>query len=223
VKTVSGVVTSSNDGLPIPGVTVIEKGTGNGTQTDFDGNYALKTASGKDLEYSFIGMQSETLPIHSSIMNVTLLEDLNALEEVVISAYRTKKPNADFAQTLSGQVVGLNDLTKGAKGINIRGNSSLSGSEKVLFIVDGVPITEDNFKSIDPNNITSMKVLKDAGATAIYGNRGRNGVVLISTKEGEFTSNGDFIEDGITNTRFEISKLYSIPTNEDVTVIEIEN
>ncbi|MFD2917734.1 DUF4139 domain-containing protein [Psychroserpens luteus] len=237
VKTVSGVVTSSSDGLPLPGVNVIEKGTSNGVQTDFDGNYTIKTKGGKDLQYSFIGMQSETLPIHSSIMNVTMLEDLNALDEVVITGYAGKNSKSKLSsavktisidELLQGQTAGLNISTgNGQPGqsanVIIRGRNSLNGDTEPLFIIDGVPVDQDNFRELNQNDIKDMKVLKNASATALYGNRGAGGVILISTKEGDFTSNGDFIEEGITNTRFEISKLHSIPTSGDVTVIEIEN
>lgn len=228
VKTVSGVVTSSSDGLPLPGVNVIEKGTSNGVQTDFDGNYTIKTKGGKDLQYAFIGMQSETLPIHSSIMNVTMLEDLNALEEVVITGYSGSTSSSKRVSDLQGQVAGVNISTGSGRpgqtaSIIIRGRNSLSGNTEPLYIVDGVPISEENIRNINENEIANISVLKEAKATALYGNRGAGGVILISTKEGDFTSNGDFIEEGITNTRFEISKLHSIPTNGDVTVIEIEN
>lgn len=224
VKIISGVVTSSSNGLPMPGVSVIEKGTNNGTQTDFDGNYSLKTASGKDLQYSFIGMQSETLPIHSSIMNVSLLEDLNALNDVVITGYNSQT----IDELLQGQSSGVKISTgSGQPGssssVIIRGRNSLNGDIEPLFIIDGVPVSQDDFKSLNQNDVKEISVLKDAKATTIYGNRGAGGVILISTKKEDFTSNGNFIEEGITNTRFEISKLHSIPTNGDVTLIEIEN
>jgi TonB-dependent SusC/RagA subfamily outer membrane receptor len=92
-----------------------------------------------------------------------------------------------------------------------------------LYIIDGIPVSQNNFRTLNQNDIKKMSVLKDARAIAMYGNQGAGSVILISTKQGIFTSNGDFIEKGITNTCFEINKLYSIPTNGDVTVIEIEN
>lgn len=237
VKIVSGVVTASSDGLPLPGVSVIEKGTNNGTQTDFDGNYSLKTASGKDLQYSFVGMQSEILPIHSSIMNVTMLEDLNSLSEVVITGYSgstnsSKKRGAistiSMDELLQGQATGVNISTgSGQPGqsaiVLIRGLRSLNGDIEPLFIIDGVPVGPDDYRELNQNMIASMEVLKHAQATSIYGNRGAGGVILITTKDGEYTSNENYIEQGITNTRFEIKKTYTIPTNGDVTVIEIEN
>ena len=136
--------------------------------------------------------------------------DVEAIDEVVIEAYRTTtketsniasttitaktieaRPNANFVQTLQGQVSGLNIVTGngqpgGDSNINLRGISSLSGNTEPLFIIDGVPVDEDNFRSLNPNDIESLSVLKDAGATAIYGNRGANGVVLIKTKRGAY-------------------------------------
>jgi TonB-linked SusC/RagA family outer membrane protein len=212
-KTVTGTITSAADGLPLPGVSVIVKGTSRGVQTDFDGNYSIKASTGEILVYSFIGMKSSEKAVgQSSKMNIAMAEDLESLEEVVIEAFRTStketsnissttitaktvegRPNASFAQTLQGQVAGLNITTgNGQPGgdsvINLRGVSSLSGNTEPLFIIDGVPVDEDNFRSLNPNDIESLSVLKDAGATAIYGNRGANGVVLIKTRRGSFNS-----------------------------------
>ncbi len=229
VKTVSGVVTSSSDGLPLPGVTIIEKGTSNGVQSDFDGNYALKTSGGNAIVYSYVGMKTEELPIHSSIMNVALNEDASLLDEVVVTGYENR-PNNSFVKALSGQVAGLN-ITKssgqpgGNSLVQLRGVSSFHGNVEPLFIIDGYLVNESNFRSLNENDIASIDVLKDAKATAIYGNRGNNGVIVIKTKNG-FRPNknelGVTIETGITNTRFEIDKAYSIPSDGDVTVIEID-
>ncbi len=248
VKTVSGVVTASSDGLPLPGVNVVENGTSNGVQTDFDGKYSIKTSAGKELVYSFVGMQTEKLPIHSSIMNVTMNEDLNALEEVVITGYSSttkakssvasvsissdileNRPNASFVQTLAGQVPGLNITNStGQPGSNsmvqLRGSASIDGNSGPLFVINGVPVRGGSVGRLRNSDIASVDVLKDAKATAIYGNRGRNGVVIIKLKEGtSLPSNveGIAIDQGITNTRFEIDKHYSIPSDGDVTVIEI--
>ncbi|WP_299274753.1 mucoidy inhibitor MuiA family protein [uncultured Psychroserpens sp.] len=232
VKTVSGVVTSTNDGLPLPGATVIEKGTTNGTQTDFDGNYSLQTAGGQELVFSYVGMKTETLPIHSSIMNVSLDTDAS-IDEVVIAAYgakaKRKNLNSSAVQHLEGQVAGLNISSgSGQPGANafitLRGAGAINGNVEPLYIVDGVPVDAYSFRALNPNDIKSFQVLKDAAeGTAIYGNRGRNGAIVITTKKGKHTSKGDIIEEGITNTRFEIAKAYTIPTDCDVTVIEIED
>lgn len=212
-KTVTGTVTSAVDGLPLPGVSIIVKGTSRGVQTDFDGNYSIKASDAETLVFSYVGTKTveEVVGSRSSI-SVALAEDLGVLDEVVIEAYRTStaeksniasttitaktveaRPNANFAQTLQGQVAGLNITTgNGQPGgdsvINLRGVSSLSGSTEPLFIIDGVPVDEDNFRSLNPNDIESLSVLKDAGATAIYGNRGANGVVLIKTRRGSYNS-----------------------------------
>ncbi|NRD19994.1 mucoidy inhibitor MuiA family protein [Winogradskyella eckloniae] len=206
VKTVSGVVTTASDGLPVPGVSVIEKGTSNGVQTDFDGKYTLNTTSGNTIVYSYVGMSSEELPIHSSIMNVTLTEDRNSLDEVVVIGYGTTTNEA-----LSGAVAG----------VKIRGNSSMITNKKALYVVDGVPVSANDVSRLNPDNIASMDILKDAASTAIYGSRGSNGVILISTKtnKNEF---GVITEEGITNTNFKIDKKHNIPSDGDVVVIEID-
>ncbi|TBV26587.1 energy transducer TonB [Meridianimaribacter sp. CL38] len=194
VKTISGTITSSSDGLPLPGVSVIEQGTTNGTQTDFDGNYTLRvTGESNTIEYSYVGMQSEVLPIHSSTINVSMQEDVAQLNEVVVVGYGSTR---------------------------IRGNNSVKKEKDPLYIIDGVPMDAKDFKQLDQNSISNISVLKDASATSIYGSRSANGVVLVTTKR--TTSNGDFIDEGITNTRFEIQKNYTITSNGDITVIEID-
>ncbi|RYH74494.1 mucoidy inhibitor MuiA family protein [Flavobacteriaceae bacterium 144Ye] len=194
VKTISGTITSSSDGLPLPGVSVIEQGTTNGTQTDFDGNYTLRvTGESNTIEYSYVGMQSEVLPIHSSTINVSMQEDVAQLDEIVVTGYASTR---------------------------IRGNNSVKKDKDPLYIVDGVPMDAKEFKQLDQNSISNISVLKDASATSIYGSRAANGVILVTTKR--TTSNGDFIDEGITNTRFEIQKNYSITSNGDITVIEID-
>jgi len=210
-KTVSGTV-SDNNGLPLPGATVVIVGTSTGVSTDFDGKYAINANVGDVLNYSYVGYAGQSMTVGSAnSINVTLQPD-NELEEVVVQAYRTTtkatsniasttvtattieaRPNASFAQTLQGQVAGLNITTGsgqpgGNSTINLRGVSSLSGNTEPLFLIDGVPVDEDNFRSLNPNDIESLSVLKDAGATAIYGNRGANGVVIIKTKGGSYNS-----------------------------------
>jgi TonB-dependent SusC/RagA subfamily outer membrane receptor len=227
VKTVSGVVTTASDGLPLPGASIIEKGTSNGVQTDFDGKYSLKTTSGNTVQYSYIGMKTEELPIHSSIMNVALQEDVNTIDEVTVVGYGTK---TKVAKALSGKVAGLNITTSsgqpgGNSLVQLRGVSSINGYSEPLFIIDGTPMGENAFRSLNENDIASIDVLKDASATSVYGNRGANGVIVIKTKkDSKFRTNslGIVVETGITNTRFEIDKIYSIPSDGDVSVIEID-
>ena len=223
VQNVSGLVLDAS-GLPLPGVNVIVKGTTNGTQTDFDGKYSLQLNGGNELVYSFIGMNSETLPIHSSIMNVSLDEDASQLDEVVVTAYGTtsKKQITSSLTTVTSESI-ENSTGGSASFIKIRGIGTIASGNQPLYVVDGILSDEYQINNIDPNNVESVDVLKDASSIAMYGARGSNGVVLITTKKGNYTSKGDVIEQGITNTRFEIKKQYSIPTDGDVTVIEIEN
>ncbi|WP_053991145.1 DUF4139 domain-containing protein [Mangrovimonas sp. TPBH4] len=237
VQTVSGIVTSAADGLPLPGVNVMEKGTNNGAQTDFDGKYTLRTTGGKELVFSFVSMMTEELPIHSSIMNVALEEDLESFEETVVVAYGTVRKfddttpgyknkvqammdSEDFddvsytgaVSTLQGKTAGLN--------VKIRGINSISNYSEPLYILDGVPISEKEFENISPNSIDSVEILKGAEASGLYGSRTSDGVIMISTKK--LTATGEVIEEGITNKRFEIQKAYSMPSNGDITVIEID-
>ena len=221
-KKVSGNV-SDNNGLPLPGATVVIDGTTSGVSTDFDGNYSINANVGDVLVISYIGYatQSQTVGASNTI-NVVLVTDTN-LDEVVVQAFRTtskatsniasttvtaqtieSRPNASFVQTLQGQVAGLNITTgNGQPGgnslINLRGVSSISGNTEPLFIIDGVPVDEDNFRSLNPNDIASLSVLKDAGATAIYGNRGANGVIIIKTKVGAYETGLKVTYSGLTS------------------------
>lgn len=207
VKTVAGIVTDQY-GQPLPGVYIIEKGTVNGTQTDFDGKYALNTKNGNELVYSYIGMQSETLPIHSSVMNVSLDEDASQLSEVVVTGFGINRTSGKAGSSSN---------------IVVRGISTIKGNPNALFIVDGIPVESYMAHQLDENDIESVQVLKDSEATSLYGSRGNNGVILVTTKNGQYTSKGDVIEQGMANTRFEIKKPYTIPTDGDITVVEIEN
>ena len=211
-KTISGNVTDQA-GLPLPGVSVLVVGTTTGTQTDFDGNYSIKANIGQVLRFSYIGQKTADRTVGSgNVINVTMEEDAQALEEVVVQGYRTStkekssiasvtisaetienRPNASFVQTLSGQVAGLNITTASgqpgaASNINLRGVTSINGNTQPLFIIDGAPVDESNFRSLNPQDIASISVLKDAGATAIYGNRGANGVIVIKTRQGGYNS-----------------------------------
>ena len=225
VKTVSGLVTSASDGLPLPGVNIIEKGTSNGVLTDFDGKYSLKTNGAKTLVYSYTGMDAEELPIHSSIMNVSLNESAQ-LDEVIVVAYGTKSRNSvsSSVSTIKSQDI-VNSLYGKASGVTIRGASSLKSKNNLLYIVDGIPVKSKDASKINPDSIESVEVLKGNQASGIYGNRASNGVIIINTRnhsQRRVNDLGIIIETGITNTRFEIDKKYSIPSDGDVTVIEID-
>lgn len=197
---VSGVVMDDTD-FPMPGVTVIEKGTTNGTVTDVDGKYALTVKEGADLVFSFVGYLAQTVPVQGrSLIDVVLLEDIGQLEEVVVVGYGTqKKSNLTGAVTdlkadklvqtpvtnvkglLIGQIPGL--ISNQNPGLPGEDNATLSirGFGAPLVIVDGI---ESYLDRIDPNDIETVTVLKDASA-AIYGARAGNGVILVTTKRGK--------------------------------------
>ncbi|MFT0714467.1 SusC/RagA family TonB-linked outer membrane protein [Flagellimonas lutimaris] len=221
-KTVTGTVTDQ-EGVPLPGVNIIVKGTVKGTQSDFDGNYALEASVGDVLVFSYLGQRTQERSIGAgSTIDVQMEEDASQLEEVVVTAQgivREKRslgysvttvesekvesrPEADVARVLNGKVAGVNitsnnGMSGSGTNIIIRGYSSATQSNQPLFIVDGIPFdsgtnTQTNFLDgntessrfldLDPNNIESVSVLKGLSATVLYGNRGRNGVILITTK-----------------------------------------
>ncbi|WP_238718861.1 SusC/RagA family TonB-linked outer membrane protein [Pelagihabitans pacificus] len=221
-KTVSGTVTDQ-DGVPLPGVNILEKGTTNGIQTDFDGNYSLTVSEGSVLVFSYLGQRTVEVTVGSdNVIDLQMEEDSQALEEVVVTAQGIvrerralgyavttvesdlveSRPEADIARVLNGKVAGVNitannGLSGSGTNIIIRGFSSATQSNQPLFIVDGIPFdsgtnTQSNFLDgntessrfldIDPNNIENVSVLKGLSATVLYGNRGRNGVILITTK-----------------------------------------
>lgn len=211
-KPVSGTVVDQF-AVPLPGVSVVVPGTMRGTQTDFDGNYSISVSEGEVLQFSYIGQKTVQITVGaSSVIDVVLEEDTQALEEVVVQGYRTaprekssiasqtitsgtiqNRPNANVIQTLSGQVAGLEvNTVSGQPGasptVRLRGINSINGNTAPLFIIDGTPVDESNFRSINPQDIASIDVLKDAGATAVYGNRGANGVVYIKTRQGSYNS-----------------------------------
>ena len=203
---VSGTVLEASTGEPVIGASVLEVGTTNGIITDFDGNFTLNVSEGAQLEFSYMGFQPQTLPAKNGMV-VRLSEDTYALQEVVAIGYGSQKKkevtgsvasvkaedfNAGVKSNpmglLQGKVAGLNisrqgsDPTSTGYNIQIRGFSTLgkgTGSSP-LYVVDGIPT--DNIDNIAPEEIASMDVLKDGSAAAIYGTRGTNGVILITTK-----------------------------------------
>ncbi|WKD84901.1 TonB-dependent receptor SusC [Polaribacter huanghezhanensis] len=210
-KTISGTV-SDKSGI-LPGVSVLIKGTKTGTETDFDGKYSIKAKTGDVLRFSYLGYKTVEKTIgSSSTINVTIKEDANVLDEVVVVGYGTTtkksftgtasvvstenidaKSVSNIAQALSGEAAGVSvNRTNGRPGsgatIRIRGFSSIQGNSSPLYVVDGVPFTGD-INSINPNDIASTTILKDASATAIYGARGANGVVVLTTKKGKVGRN----------------------------------
>jgi len=235
-KTVTGTITEG--GQPLPGVSVVVKGTTTGTQTDFDGKYSIKAKAGDVIEYTYIGMKKQSLTVGSSaVMNVTMEEDVNVLGEVVLEGYRTStketsvtsvatvkgealqnRPNVNLLSSMQGQVAGANiSAFSGQPGTNkidviIRGVGSVSSSSDPLYVIDGVPMNQAFFRNLNANEIERVDVLKDAAATSIYGNRGSNGVIVITTKKG--TYNESFSVNysssyGLTNFR---GDEYNLPT-----------
>ncbi|MTG98785.1 SusC/RagA family TonB-linked outer membrane protein [Myroides sp. BIT-d1] len=207
-KTLTGVV--QEDGLTLPGVSVVIEGTQFGTQTDLDGKYSIKVKQGQTLVFSFIGMKDVKYKVGAaSVHNVTMgADESNLLDEVIVVGYGTatkesftgsatqisnknieKKNVSNAVAALAGEAAGVRVInTTGQPGaeptVRIRGFGSVNGNRSPLYIVDGVPFF-GNVSSINPSDIGSMTVLKDASATAIYGSRGANGVVIINTKSGK--------------------------------------
>lgn len=206
--TVSGKVTSER-GDAIPGVSVIEKGTTNGTVTDTDGQYTFSVSNeNATVVFSFIGYSNQEIPLNGrATVNVTLMEDVISLGEVVVVGYGSQRktdltgaitsipvgeiskfPLARVDQALQGRSSGVYVLnTDGSPGgntmIRIRGLNSINGGNEPLVVIDG--LQGGSLNSLNPNDIASMEILKDASATAIYGSRGANGVILITTKLGK--------------------------------------
>ncbi len=209
VRTVSGVVTDeTGDGLP--GVHVQQKGGKSATTTDLEGGYSIELGSDGQqvLLFSFIGMKDAEIAVSGPTLDVTMVEDQKAIEEVVIVAYGTRKkgtitgsvssiqagaiadaPVASFDQALQGKASGLMVLQNSgdpsaAASFSIRGTNSINADTEPLFVVDGVPVSASEFSAINPADIENMSVLKDASSTSIYGARAANGVLAITTKRG---------------------------------------
>ncbi|MEK6479338.1 TonB-dependent receptor [Catalinimonas sp. 4WD22] len=206
---VTGKVTDDGNGDPLPGVNVIEKGSSNGTVTDIDGNYNINVPDeNSTLVFSSIGFATKEVAVNGrSEINVSLDEDVQSLEEIVVVGYGTQEkkdvtgsiatvdqrdfesqPVTRFDQILQGRTPGVNVTNAsgapgGAVSIRIRGANSINGSNEPLYVVDG--FVGANFRDVNPSDIESIQVLKDASATAIYGSRGANGVVLITTRSGK--------------------------------------
>jgi len=208
-KKVSGKVTDKS-GISLPGVSVVVKGTTTGIITDSDGKFSLNVpANATTLQFSFVGMQTQEIAIADKTeINVSLLDETTAIDEVVAIGYGTSKkkdltgsvsnisaeklldrPAFNVAQAIGGKVAGIKIIERtGAPGgnamIRIRGTNSINSNNDPLFVVDGVVGVANALGILNPNEIESMDVLKDASATAIYGARGANGVILITTKRG---------------------------------------
>ncbi|MDT7831572.1 SusC/RagA family TonB-linked outer membrane protein [Flavobacteriaceae bacterium S356] len=223
-QTLKGVVKDKTTGEGLPGVTVVVKGTNNGTSTDFDGNFELKNVkSGDTIVVTYLGFKEQEVTIGTNFnITIQLEESTERLDEIVVVGYgSTTVKDAtgsveaitakDFTKgnivtpenLLSGRVSGVSVKTSGAPGsgseIRIRGGSSLGASNNPLIVIDGLPINEGSvtgsrgiLASINPNDIESFSVLKDASATAIYGSRAANGVIIITTKKGSSSYSLDY-------------------------------
>lgn len=215
-KSIKGAV-KDGSGAPIPGVSVVVKGTTRGSLTDLDGNYSMTGVSnGNVLLFSFVGMNTKEVTVgNQSVINVTLEESTIGIEEVVAIGYGAQKkrdistsissvssddlkdkPNSNFAQAISGKMAGVrisntNAAPGGGSNIVIRGVSSINASNSPLVVIDGFPMkdgfnkNENPLNSINPSDIESIEVLKDASSSAIYGTQAANGVILITTKKGK--------------------------------------
>jgi TonB-linked SusC/RagA family outer membrane protein len=206
--TIKGKITDE-EGIPLPGATIMEKGTTNGAITDIDGNYTLSVSAEKSiLKISYIGFETQEVIIGAKItINVILKPSATSLDEVIITGYQNlsvnkstgsvnviksedidKKGNSNIIQSLEGQVAGLglfSDPTgEGKTKFNIRGITTLNGKTEPLIVVDGFPL-EANISTVNPSDVESLTVLKDAAATSIYGSRAANGVIVITTKKGK--------------------------------------
>lgn len=206
---VKGVVTSADDGQPIPGVSVVVKGTTTGMITDIDGNYSVNAKSNSTLVFSFVGMKTQEVPVNSkTVINVVLSTEQTDIDEVVVVGYGTQKKslvtgaiskvsNEDLkkssdmrvTQALQGKTAGVViSSNSGQPGdqvsIRIRGIGT-NGDAEPLYIIDGLPMSGSGTDILNSNDVESIEVLKDAASCAIYGARGANGVILITTKNGK--------------------------------------
>lgn len=204
---ISGTVKDAN-GDPIIGATIMEKGTANGVVSDMDGNFTINVASNGVLHVSYIGYTEQDIPVAGkSFINIQLNEDTEILEEVVVIGYGTVKrrdltgavasvkgeeiaanPVSNVAQALQGRLPGVNVTSQDGRpgatiSVRVRGGGSITQSNDPLYVVDGFPVS--NINDIPASEIESIDVLKDASSTAIYGARGANGVILITTKKGK--------------------------------------
>ena len=207
-QTITGVVISEEDGQPVIGASVLVKGTQLGTITGVDGDFTLPNvpSSAKTLQISYIGMKTQEVAIKPNV-KIFMKSDAEMLEEVMVVAYGTTKkesftgsaevikseklkerPIANVTKALDGMVAGV-QTTSGSgqpgsgSSVVVRGYGSINSSQSPLYVVDGVPY-DGNISAINPNDIETMTVLKDASAGALYGSRGANGVIMITTKKG---------------------------------------
>ena len=210
---VNGTVTSADDGEPVIGASVLVEGTKTGTVTDINGNFSISVPAGKKLVISYLGMQTQTVSAKPG-MRIELAADSQTLEDLVVVGYGTGRkvgtvigsvstvgsdklknaPSASVLDALQGQVAGLSVLSSSgvagdnATSITLHGVGSLGSSSEPLYVIDGIPSTSRTLMAMNPNDIQSVSVLKDASATSIYGSRAANGVIYVTTKGGSYNS-----------------------------------
>lgn len=229
-NSVKGVV-RDGAGRTLIGVNVIEVGTTNGTITDIDGNYVIKVPSQSKLQFSYLGYETKIVEIGGKTnINVVLVEDNKVLEELVVVGYGTQRkeavtgsvvsvkgdamreiPAQNISQSLQGRVAGVEMSQTSSKPgaemqIRIRGTRSLTASNDPLVVLDGIPFA-GNISDINPNEIKSIDILKDASATAIYGSRGANGVLLVTTNRGQSGQKAKLTYNGYYGTSQIFSKI----------------
>lgn len=226
---VSGTVVDDGN-VPLPGVNVVEEGTTNGTITDIDGNYSLEVPSDAKISFSFIGFMNHTESVNGrSTISVAMKPDNQEIEEVVVVGYGTQRKEAvtgsvasvkgddmravagsNITQSLQGRVAGVEMTQTSSKPgesmqIRIRGSRSLNASNDPLIVLDGIPFA-GNISDINPSDIKSLDILKDASATAIYGSRGANGVIIITTNRGTEGQKAQFSYNGYYGVKTLFSK-----------------
>ncbi|NPD85669.1 SusC/RagA family TonB-linked outer membrane protein [Lentimicrobium sp. L6] len=226
--TVTGTITDSEDGTTLIGVSVIQKGTTQGTTTDFDGNYSITVEQGSTLVYSYIGYNEQEVVAAQSTIDIILAPKSELLDEVIIIGYGTQKKTdktgavshvtaeelnqgalSDPIQGLQGKAAGVSITKKGGDpnggfSIRIRGSSGFTASSSPLYVIDGVPGGDPT--SIASEDIESYNILKDAASTAIYGSQGANGVIIITTKKGG-KKNGILVSEVNFSTKYSISSV----------------
>ncbi|WP_418603691.1 SusC/RagA family TonB-linked outer membrane protein [Hwangdonia sp.] len=242
---VNGTVVSAEDNIPVPGVSVIVKGTSRGVSTDFDGNYSIKVQSGEVLEFSFLGFKPQSVTILTqTTVNISLEPDIASLDEVVVIGYGQMKskdltsaittikaeelatvPTGSAMQAMQGKVPGLQIVSNGSPGqgptIRVRGiGSYLGGASNPLFVVDGMFFNNIDF--LNTSDIASISVLKDASASAIYGVRAANGVVLIETKSGGFNKKAEITYDGYSGYQV-AQNVLKVANAEQFTTLALES
>lgn len=206
---VTGKVTDMESGSPLPGVTVLIKGSTNGTTTDANGTYSINASGSSTLVFSYVGFTAREMAVgNRTVINVTMVPDVTSLEEVVVTGYSAQQrrditgavavvdvkemkkiPASNIADQLQGRIAGVTVSSSGDPGsaafIRIRGIGTFNQNEP-LYVIDGVPVqNETNLNFLNPNDIESIQVLKDAASASIYGSRAANGVVVITTKKGK--------------------------------------